>query len=391
MWRLGLLAVVTGSAPAAEYWVAPAGRDEHPGTAQAPFQTIGRSLRQATAGDTIWIRAGRYAEAATLAGCGRADAPLVIRGAGDGPVVIGQSDVLGPEWFAESGTYAIDCQRPVRFLFVDPGTYPLVQMSMRWASTSGEVARTPGSFTYDSKTLKLYMHPEDRLTDPNAHRVAVAYNDVGLIVSGARHVVVQDLVLSQAGRVGILVASGSEEIRLQHCQVHTAETGFCIDASSRITLMDCTARDCAKGLAVHDTRRLTLDHVLVYRTRAHGLIASGANPGLAITNCIFKAGGISGSIYYLAGPAPPGFRSDGNCLVQYMNPADSFRVFVNGQEYRELDAYRRATGQDGRSISVAPGFVDETPGREDLRLKPDSPCRGRGLDGADLGPRTRQP
>jgi len=160
-----------------------------------------------------------------------------------------------------------------------------------------------------------------------------------------------------------------------------------LGGASDVRFSDCTVRDCFKGFALHGTSGVALDHCLVYRTRAHGIICNGANPHLTITGCILKAGGISGQIYYLAGPMSEGFHSDGNCLVQYLRPPNSFRVFAAGRMLNRFADYQRASAQDRHSISVAPGFVDETPGREDLRLAPGSPCRGRAPDGSDLGPR----
>lgn len=51
--------------------------------------------------------------------------------------------------------------------------------------------------------------------------------------------------------------------------------------------------------------------------------------------------------------------------------------------YRDLDSWRKAHGQDQHSLFVDPKYVD--PIRHDFRLMEDSPNRGAGRDGADIG------
>ena len=57
-----------GVAPAAQYFVAPDGRDDAPGTSLAqPFRTVGRAAAVLQPGDTCWLRGGVYREAVVLA------------------------------------------------------------------------------------------------------------------------------------------------------------------------------------------------------------------------------------------------------------------------------------------------------------------------------------
>ncbi|HYQ17013.1 MAG TPA: right-handed parallel beta-helix repeat-containing protein, partial [Polyangiaceae bacterium] len=61
---LGLL-LLSGPAAAADYYVAPAptGSDSNPGTLAAPFATLQKGHDAAAAGDTVWLRGGKYATA----------------------------------------------------------------------------------------------------------------------------------------------------------------------------------------------------------------------------------------------------------------------------------------------------------------------------------------
>jgi len=45
---------------AAEYYVSPTGSDSNPGTQASPFATLQKANDSAAAGDTIWMRAGKY-------------------------------------------------------------------------------------------------------------------------------------------------------------------------------------------------------------------------------------------------------------------------------------------------------------------------------------------
>ena len=47
---------------ATTFYVSPAGSDSNAGTLAAPFQTIMKAVRLATAGDTILVRSGTYYE-----------------------------------------------------------------------------------------------------------------------------------------------------------------------------------------------------------------------------------------------------------------------------------------------------------------------------------------
>ncbi|HEX9618772.1 MAG TPA: DUF1565 domain-containing protein, partial [Polyangiaceae bacterium] len=47
-------------APVDEFWVAPTGLDNNPGTEAMPFKTIQKALDVALAGRTIWVKGGSY-------------------------------------------------------------------------------------------------------------------------------------------------------------------------------------------------------------------------------------------------------------------------------------------------------------------------------------------
>ena len=86
----------------ARYYVAADGDDAAKGSLRRPFRTINRALRQARAGDTVFVRGGTYREQVVFPSSGRPDARIVLmayRGeravvSGEGTDVEGRTDML---------------------------------------------------------------------------------------------------------------------------------------------------------------------------------------------------------------------------------------------------------------------------------------------------------
>ena len=86
---LGLAA--PGVSRAGDFYIAPAGNDGSPGSVSQPWKTFAHAVTQLGAGDTLYMRAGTYAERLILSGkAGHAGAPIVIRNLeGEAPVIDG--------------------------------------------------------------------------------------------------------------------------------------------------------------------------------------------------------------------------------------------------------------------------------------------------------------
>ena len=69
------LSLATGRAGATEYYVSPQGSDTNAGSMAAPFASIQKAGSAASAGDTVWLRAGTYYNTAqiTIAKSGQSD------------------------------------------------------------------------------------------------------------------------------------------------------------------------------------------------------------------------------------------------------------------------------------------------------------------------------
>ena len=73
-------ALFAGTCFGAELYVSPAGSDKNPGSAKAPFATIGKAAAAAKAGDTVKIGPGLYREQITFRKGGKKGAPVTFAG-----------------------------------------------------------------------------------------------------------------------------------------------------------------------------------------------------------------------------------------------------------------------------------------------------------------------
>ena len=72
--------LLTGTLCGREFFVSPAGNNKNPGTAQAPFATIGKAASVVLPGDTVKIGPGLYREQITFKRSGKPGAPIVFAG-----------------------------------------------------------------------------------------------------------------------------------------------------------------------------------------------------------------------------------------------------------------------------------------------------------------------
>lgn len=93
---LSLLACVAQSL-AADYYVSPSGSDSAAGTLSAPFASIQKAVDTATAGSTIYLRAGTYAPSKNIqfSKSGTASAPYTVRPYGAEKVTLDGENMPG--------------------------------------------------------------------------------------------------------------------------------------------------------------------------------------------------------------------------------------------------------------------------------------------------------
>ncbi|NUQ65248.1 MAG: DUF1565 domain-containing protein, partial [Pirellulales bacterium] len=131
-WLHSLLGLwIAGPLTAAEHWVSRSGNDANAGTQAAPWQTL-RKAAAAVPGDTVFLRAGTYAETLRPARSGEADKPIRFVGApGERPLLSG-ADALTGIWQPHQGRiYKLQTDLKFIQLFVDGKMMP----EARWPNT----------------------------------------------------------------------------------------------------------------------------------------------------------------------------------------------------------------------------------------------------------------
>lgn len=79
---------------AATFYVAKTGSDSNPGTSTSPWLTVQKAANTATAGDTVNVAAGTYAERVVVSASGTGAAKILFQGVGN--VTVGGFYVTGP-------------------------------------------------------------------------------------------------------------------------------------------------------------------------------------------------------------------------------------------------------------------------------------------------------
>ena len=95
--------LATAAAGATEYYVAPSGNDENPGTEAEPFRTIQRAAYTTEAGDVVTVATGIYREQVELFASGLPDSPIRFQAAADGCVIVSGADYLDLDWSVYEG------------------------------------------------------------------------------------------------------------------------------------------------------------------------------------------------------------------------------------------------------------------------------------------------
>ena len=90
------------------YYVSTSGSDSNPGTSALPWRTINKAARVASAGETVYVRGGVYAEQVSLSRSGTASAPIDFQAAPNETPVISAASLSMLSWSALvdiSGSY----------------------------------------------------------------------------------------------------------------------------------------------------------------------------------------------------------------------------------------------------------------------------------------------
>ncbi len=239
IWMLALLASATH---AADIYVDRAGSDANPGSIGSPVQSITRGVALASAGDTVWLRAGTWRESVTVSKSGTAAAPLTIAAyPGETPMVKGSQIVGGwvtsgipnvwvkTAWTIASQQVFID-SAPLQQIGVPSSFYagtasptdPTVMIAPVGAGLADVVA---GSFFFDANAQKLYVRLADN-GDPNTHLVEASTARRLMMLDGASWVVVRGIAFRHSCTSAFQAGGAAIELG-NYCELDRCDIQWC--------------------------------------------------------------------------------------------------------------------------------------------------------------------
>ena len=127
--------MTTATLMGSEVHVSPGGSDTGTGTKNAPYQTLGRAIKDLKPGDRCILGAGTYRETVTLAASGTAEAPITIEALpGERVILDGRDRIAGPWKPFRDGIHVTDvaCGEAIEQVFLDD--QPL--MEARWPNAT---------------------------------------------------------------------------------------------------------------------------------------------------------------------------------------------------------------------------------------------------------------
>jgi hypothetical protein len=154
------------------FYVATSGQDNHPGTEAQPWRSIQHAAERVQPGDTVRIRAGHYyvGEGLYFRRAGMAEAPIVFRAHGDGPVRITNSTVVRGPWKpVRDGVYSTAVPKGTACAF--DGDEPLTPPGPHGFQGDTIEQLIPGSLLATDETLAVRLADG---ADPATHSIRVA-------------------------------------------------------------------------------------------------------------------------------------------------------------------------------------------------------------------------
>ncbi|MBK8035708.1 MAG: right-handed parallel beta-helix repeat-containing protein [Verrucomicrobiaceae bacterium] len=374
MFRLGLCFLIS-CASAADLTVGPQG-----------FKTIGEGVAELKAGDTLTILPGEYLESVELRKlAGTKDAPIMIRAQRAGTVLMrGDVEVAGWEAVAGlDGVFAVTFEKTVHGV-----ADPRMLRHYEPGANVSEIRTKPGVFFHDAKSGRLHVRTPDA-RPPGVLMVSIT-NKNGIALENCAHITIEGLaftgyqhadtsvLLGSRTRWGVL-AGKCESITLRRCSAYLNSGGFCFSSVGGSVIEDCFAFGNA-------SRTIGISNQIL---------------GWGAKDCVFRRNRIEGFNSAVGSQDQITFYSnDGHANLlenniainaSFMDKGDAKNVRVVGNLttgpkpgfYQEEDASNLRV-QYTNPAKLTAQFADPVTG--DFRLLPDSPQRGKGLNGADPGP-----
>lgn len=268
--------MAAGVAMGAEYHTSFSGSDANPGAADAPFRTIQRGVEACGAGDTLVVHAGVYHEVVEIQNSGKDGAPLTVRAAGDGSVVIDGEYVL-PEG-------------------ADGWTDPRTGNDMIWVP----LLRIIGSHVVVEGLELTRSHGGGITVNPDTS-----------------HVVVRDCLIHDNRGNGIVVLE-TEDTLVEGCRIWGSmnfapysRSAYELDWGSSFAMRGCTRttargntifHNWGEGMTIMASDHLTIEDNVVYDNYAAGIYLERCSYSTVQRNLVYHTG--DPAYYRGASPCP---------------------------------------------------------------------------------------
>jgi hypothetical protein len=405
---------------AVEYYVAKSGSDQADGTSESTaFATVQAGVNALQPGDTLTIGPGEYEESVRRDGLGEAGKPTRIRARIPGTVLLRGDKAVGP--FTKTPGYSLVYETPEeQEILCVSEMDTLTPLAM--CPNLVELDLRPGGWFYDKGQKKLYVTGSDS-GDVTRHRYR------GTVVPG------DGLCLENANSVTIegLAATGFNDFRAappyrRDNAGHWTIWGFFLYNSTNCEILDCTSYLNGGGIGVNNTQATDRggDNRVVrcvaygngsqsggYQSAGIGLYSSN---GDEIRECLAYKNHAMGLRTYLQMLRPArivdsiSWNNFVNNIVSDIHLKDQVgpngeltsvegSVAVSAAQVRNakrsvFPEKSRAVPHDPAGLLFLPDtfdrFTDSAQGFADsagldFRLQSDSPARGAGTNGEDLG------
>ncbi|MBP2355549.1 parallel beta-helix repeat protein [Kribbella aluminosa] len=246
----------------------PACSDTGPGSATAPFCTIGAATKKALAGDTVLVGAGQYREQVQLTASGEPGAPITLRATSPSAVILGTNDVSDAAgWSATTTTAWKHAFTPVPTqVFLDG--QPL-------AKATSSTTTTSGTWFYDTPTATLYVDTGG--TNPaTGHTIGAGARSFGILLRQVSDVNVSGFTVRQTNLSGVYFDTVQ---RVSLGTIDTAQSGaqgVTADNSGNVMLSGIQASaNQSIGVRLFNTTDSTLSASVTHDNNFHGVSVQG--------------------------------------------------------------------------------------------------------------------
>lgn len=345
----------------------------------AAEQRVIEAIERAKPGETILVPVGFYQGGWKLKS-GTPEKPIALKAERTGRVFIGSLDTQFGFIPVADAVYSFSkpaAAAPPKLRELDTGK------DMRWMATAMDVEEVVGSYAFDEVTKRLHIHPTDS-AGVSHHTYASIPTTHGITL--ADHTVVDGFVMCGFGAAAVY-AAGVTGATVQNCTLYRNGSGISLGGAKQCIIRnnECweNSPDYSQSAQIYtqdNTEGTLIEGNFVHHgSSGHaGIFIYGENRNNTLRrNTVWGASGLG-----IKGRDNSGDSSE-------FNVTDGWAATLGMRSNTALRSDSALGRPDVQSdlltntLDADPKFAD--PAYADCRLQADSPARGKGRDGRDLG------